>query len=32
MYGVTLGNIWRTGIRADARFTRFNSSFGSGNL
>ena len=30
MYGVTLGNIWRTGIRADARFTRFNSSFGSG--
>jgi hypothetical protein len=30
MYGVTLGKIWRTGIRADARFTRFDSSFGSG--
>jgi hypothetical protein len=30
MYGVTLGKIWRTGIRADARFSRFDSSFGSG--
>jgi hypothetical protein len=30
MYGVTLGNIWHTGIRADTRFTRFDSSFGSG--
>jgi hypothetical protein len=30
MYGVTLGKIWRTGIRADARFTRFDSYFGSG--
>ncbi len=30
MYGITLGKIWRTGIRADTRFTRFDSSFGSG--
>jgi len=30
MYGATLGKIWHTGIRADARFTRFDSSFGSG--
>ena len=30
MYGVTLGHIWRTGIRADTRFTRFDSSFGKG--
>lgn len=31
MYGVTLGRIWRTGLRADARYSRFNSSFGTGN-
>jgi len=30
MYGVTLGTIWRTGVRADARFSRFDSSFGRG--
>ena len=30
MYGLTLGQIWRTGIRADARYTKFNSSFASG--
>ncbi len=30
MYGVTFGRIWRTGIRADARYSKFDSSFGSG--
>jgi len=31
MYGVTVGQIWRTGIRADVRFSHFDSSFGRGN-
>jgi hypothetical protein len=31
MYGVTLGDVWRTGLRADLRYSQFNSSFGSGN-
>ncbi len=31
MYGVTFGRIWRTGIRADARYSKFDSSFGTGN-
>jgi len=31
MYGLTLGRIWRTGIRADARYTKFNSPFASGS-
>jgi hypothetical protein len=30
MYGVSWGNILGTGLRADARYTRFDSSFGSG--
>ncbi len=30
LYGVTLGNIWRTGIRADVRYSEFDGSFGSG--
>jgi hypothetical protein len=30
MYGVTLGRIWRTGLRADIRQSTFDSSFGSG--
>jgi hypothetical protein len=30
MYGVTLDRIWRTGIRADVHYSRFNSSFGDG--
>ncbi len=30
MYGLTLGQIWRTGIRADVHYSKFNSSFGSG--
>lgn len=31
MYGITLGEIWRTGFRADLRYSKFNSSFGSGD-
>jgi len=31
LYGVSAGNIWNTGIRADARFSRFDSSFGRGS-
>ena len=30
MYGLTCGNIWRTGLRADFRYSKFDSSFGSG--
>lgn len=30
LYGVTLGNIWRTGIRADVRYSEFDGAFGSG--
>jgi len=30
MYGLTLGNILHTGIRADMRYSQFDSSFGSG--
>jgi hypothetical protein len=31
MYGVTLGDVWHTGLRADLRYSKFNSSFGSGD-
>lgn len=31
MYGITLGELWRTGFRADLRYSKFNSSFGSGD-
>lgn len=31
MYGVTVGRIWRTGLDADLRYSRFNSSFASGS-
>jgi hypothetical protein len=31
MYGIAWGNILRTGVRADVRYSRFNSSFGSGS-
>jgi hypothetical protein len=31
LYGITLGRIWYTGIRADVRYSKFASSFGSGN-
>jgi len=29
-YGVSFGNIWKTGIFADAHYSKFDSSFGSG--
>jgi hypothetical protein len=31
MYGITFGDVWRTGLRADLRYSQFNSSFGSGD-
>jgi hypothetical protein len=31
MYGITFGNVFRTGIRADARYSSFDGSFGRGN-
>jgi hypothetical protein len=31
LYGVTWANIWRTGLRADGHYSRFNSSFGNGS-
>ncbi len=30
MYGITFGQIWRTGLKADARYSKFDSSFGRG--
>jgi hypothetical protein len=30
LYGIALGSIWRTGIRADVRYSKFDSSFGRG--
>ncbi len=30
MYGITAARMWKTGIRADFRYSEFNSSFGSG--
>jgi hypothetical protein len=30
MFGVTLSQVWNTGIRADFRYSRFDSSFGKG--
>jgi hypothetical protein len=30
MYGVTWSDIWRTGIRADAHYSKFDSSFAKG--
>jgi hypothetical protein len=29
-YGISFGNIWKTGMFADAHYTKFDSSFGSG--
>ncbi len=29
-FGVTFGNIWHTGLMADLHYSKFNSSFGSG--
>lgn len=31
LYGITLGEIWRTGLRADLRYSKFGSAFGSGD-
>lgn len=31
MYGITAGRIWKTGIRADARYSHFDTSFGRGS-
>jgi len=31
LYGATVGNIFRTGVRADVRYSKFDSSFGQGN-
>ncbi len=31
LYGLTLNRIWRTGMQADFRYSKFDSSFGSGN-
>lgn len=31
MYGLTWNEIWRTGIRADVHYSRFDSSFARGN-
>lgn len=31
LYGVTLGNLWNSGLRLDAHYSKFNSSFGHGN-
>jgi hypothetical protein len=31
MYGLTLGDIPKTGMQLDLRYTKFNSSFGQGN-
>jgi hypothetical protein len=30
MFGATMANIWKTGLTADARYSKFDSSFGSG--
>ena len=29
-YGISFGNLWKTGIFADAHYSKFDSSFGSG--
>ena len=31
MFGVTLGKVWRTGLQADLRYSKFNSSFAQGS-
>lgn len=30
LYGVTVGRLWRTGLRLDARYSQFDSAFGQG--
>ena len=31
LYGVTIGRLWKTGLRGDVRYSKFNSSFGQGD-
>ncbi len=31
MYGISSGPLWKTGLRADVRYSRYESSFGSGS-
>ena len=31
MYGVSTGAIWKTGLRADIRYSKYDSAFGNGN-
>lgn len=31
LYGLTLGRLWKTGLRGDVRYSKFNSSFGQGD-
>lgn len=31
LYGVTIGRLWKTGIRGDVRYSQFSSSFGRGD-
>jgi hypothetical protein len=31
LYGLTLGRLWKTGLRGDVRYSKFTSSFGAGD-
>jgi hypothetical protein len=31
LFGVTMSNIWKTGLQADVRYSKFDSTFASGN-
>jgi chemotaxis protein histidine kinase CheA len=31
LYGITVARLWKTGLRGDVRYSKFNSSFGAGN-
>ena len=31
LYGVTIARLWKTGLRGDVRYSKFNSTFGQGN-
>ena len=31
MYGLAFGELWRTGVHADARYSKFSSAFGTGD-
>jgi hypothetical protein len=30
LYGVSMSNIWKTGLQADVRYSKFNSAFATG--